>query len=141
MCNINSALLGSGWYDACEAPTVEYAYGGKELSEDLSIESVMGCYLIKPDKSYEGALLSHYGKDISFEDIFDAENIPIEQTDISNYKVTKLFNNNSLNIFKNNGQISFVSPQNGNYSVSIFSIYGQKIKENRSNTCTKGKNV
>lgn len=138
MFNIQSSLLGTGWYDTCASPTIEYAKGGEDLKEAFSISGAGSFYLVKPDKSWEGATLSHYGHAVAFEDVFDEANIPIDMVGMQEHKTPNLKSAKLNKITKAKGKISFISPSEGFFSLSIFSLAGQKIKKFPLNVSTKG---
>lgn len=138
MFNIQSSLLGTGWYDTCAAPTIEYAKGGEKLKEAFSVNGAGSFYLIKPDKSWEGAFLSHYAKSVAFEDVFDSA---MAQVSVHELKESNLLKRKSINLTVASKKVSFLSPQTGNYSASIFSLLGKKIKELPAKVCKKGMNA
>lgn len=138
MANMNSSLLGSGWYDAFDGETIENGVGGEDLKNEFGIGGAGIIFMIRPDKSYTGAFLSHYGNDVKFEDIFDAEEIPIDDTPI--VEPVKGNNSFSLDITQGNGKLSLTPPMSGAGMVSIFTTSGRKIAE-KSVNLTKGSNI
>lgn len=140
MFNTDTSPLGTGWYDTCAAPVIEYTKGGEELRSAFSAFAAGNFYLVKPDKTWEGACLSHYEKEVAFEDVFDAAKIPIDIVDINKVNFSNSGNNN-ISLTNVNGRISFISPQTGNYSLSVFSLLGQKLQEFQSDFSTKGTKV